>query len=150
LEQLRNPVASEMFRSGGPDLAAQLLRADKIDYAQIDLRDGRSWLASRLYIFADLLRRQRGLRCIVFVERGGTPGGRFIGLADPADVILAMNSRFGWFKEALGGAYGFATPVSQILTSEGLNPTLAQQVATNFLSHPDIQWTSGERILGPW
>lgn len=152
LEQLRDPVPSEIFQSGGSDLVRQLLSADKIDYALIDLRDGRSWLASRLYIFVELLRRQRGLRCIVFVERGNGLGGQFVGLADPTDVILAMASRFPWLEMALTDAYygGMRPLPAGLWAGARLDPTIAEQVARNFLSHPNIQWSSGEQLLEPW
>jgi hypothetical protein len=94
LEQLRDPVASQEFQSGAASLMQQLLQPDDVDYAVIDLRDGHRWLASRLYLFAELLRRQRGLRCIVFVERRDPISRRLIGIADPVDLKWAMASRY--------------------------------------------------------
>jgi len=154
LEQLRDPVVSSEVQSGTQSLMQQLLQPDDIDYVVIDLRDGHRWLASRLYLFAELLRRQRSLRCIVFVERRDAISGRLVGIADPLDVKWAMASRFPWLELALNDSYtqSFATfpPVSFSRSGGRLEPHVAENVASNFLSHPNIAWAENAPVPYPW
>jgi hypothetical protein len=154
LEKLRDPVSSQEFQSGEKSLMQQLLQPDDIDYAVIDLRDGQRWLASRLFLFAELLRRQRGLRCIVFVEHRDSIGRRLVGLADPVDVKWALAARYPWLESALNDActQAFmlaALPIS-LSRSGRLEPEVAEQVAANFLGHPNISWTDGTSLPYPW
>lgn len=154
LEQLRDPVASSEVQSGSTSLMQQLLKPDDIDYVVIDLRDGHRWLASRLYLFAELLRRQRGLRCIVFVERRDADSRRLVGIADPLDVKWAMASRFPWLELALNDSYtqSFATfqPISFSRSGGRLEPHIAEYVASSFMSHPNIAWADNSPVPYPW
>jgi hypothetical protein len=154
LEQLRDPVASSEVQSGSSSLMQQLLQPEDIDYVVIDLRDGHRWLASRLYLFAELLRRQRSLRCIVFVEHRDGVSRRLVGIADPLDVKWAMASRFPWLEFALNDSYtqSFAAfpPVSFSRSGGRLEPHIAESVASNFMSHPNIAWAENAPVPYPW
>ncbi len=57
----------------GSDSLSELLIAIErakiidLDYIVVDLEVGKKWLTSRLFIFTLLLKRLRGLRCVVFL-----------------------------------------------------------------------------------
>jgi hypothetical protein len=69
----------------------------------IDLRDGRAWLTSRLYLFAMVLPQLMPLRCFVFV------GGRrhrkipsyFLGGASPGSVVRHLEGQFPWLRKVM-------------------------------------------------
>jgi hypothetical protein len=85
----------------------QLMAPGESDYAVIDLRDGNRWLASPLFIFVEMLRRQRGLQCVVFVQRQDGIGHRLIGIAEPLSVKWALASYYPWLEAALNQAYRY-------------------------------------------
>jgi hypothetical protein len=72
----------------------------------IDLGGGQQWLTSRLFIFAVLLGRMRGLRSLVFVETIGETRRRFIGVATPEGVRWGLARRYPWLEKAFANAYG--------------------------------------------
>jgi hypothetical protein len=94
------------FSSSIMALLAQLQTAGPMDYAVIDLGDGKRWLNSRLYIFAVVLQRQRGLQNFVLVnsESNGV-AKRFIGIATPDSVRWALSRRSPWLERAFAMAY---------------------------------------------
>ena len=133
----------------------QLLQPDDIDYVVIDLREGHRWLASRLYLFSELLHRQRGLQCIVFVDQRDSISRHLVGIADPVDVKWAMASRFPWLETALNDSYSQAflsqpSPIAVSKSGGRLEPPIAEQVASNFLSHPAVHWADGQAVSYPW
>ena len=62
LNDLGQLTQASYFLSGGSDLLEQIRSAEPYDYAVFDLKGGRGWLTSRLFIFATMLERMRGLR----------------------------------------------------------------------------------------
>jgi hypothetical protein len=99
------PIADPSFL---PALFGQLLVAAPADYMVVDLAAGKSWLTSRLFIWAEMLQRVRGLRCLVFVRNeNGENGltGRFCGIASPDEVRRRLASRYPWFERDLAAAF---------------------------------------------
>ena len=90
LNDLGQLTQASYFLSGGPDLLEQISSAEPYDYAIFDLKGGRGWLTSRLFIFATMLERMRGLRCCVFIDSSGTVAGSFVGAAAPSAVRWAL------------------------------------------------------------
>jgi len=73
---------------------------DRVDSARFDLETGQSWLTSRLYIFAILLPKVLGIRCMVFTETRDGVARRFVGIGEPHAVAEALARRFAWFDLA--------------------------------------------------
>lgn len=73
------------------------------EYAVINLGEGNEWISSRLFIFAIMLQRMKGIQCIVFLE--GSPP-RFLGLANPDNVRWSLAQDQPWLEQAYIGAYG--------------------------------------------
>jgi hypothetical protein len=86
-------------------IAAQLKDDTPAVYAVIDLGEGKSWLSSRLYILALLLRRMRNVHLLVFVETNGETRQHFVGFAETRKVRWALAQRFIRLEEAFGIAY---------------------------------------------
>ena len=82
---------------------------------------------SRLFVFAEMLPRLRGLRCFVFVERAGTIRRRLVGIARAEKVRWALASQFPWLEQALMHEYGQPQPYmsqSQISVNGAVPPGL--------------------------
>ena len=67
----------------------------------VDIEQGRFWLASRLFIFSLLLKRVRGLHCVVVVETANGLSRKLLGIAAPDQLGQVLASRFPWFEEAI-------------------------------------------------
>jgi hypothetical protein len=85
-------------------LFASLQGAERWNYVVVDVQAGRRWLASRLFIFAILLRAVRGLRCIVFVQTDAGLNRKLLGIAAPGAVRRALAVAYPWFEESLTAA----------------------------------------------
>jgi TIR domain-containing protein len=111
-----------------------------LDYAIIDLGLGQRWLTSRLYLFALILERMRGLRCFVFLETGGKTEQRFLGMASPAEVKWRLACHYPWLETAFAKVYSDMSDHIRILSATGaLHDGTAQEIVYCFLSHPNIQ-----------
>ncbi|MEM6568376.1 MAG: hypothetical protein AAF957_08190 [Planctomycetota bacterium] len=82
----------------------QIREPDRIDYAVVDLAEGRSWLTSRLFVLSVILARMRGLRTLVFVETAGSIRGRLLGTASCSDVRWRLAMEFPRLEKALASA----------------------------------------------
>ena len=74
-------------------------KSPSADYLVIDLRDGKAWLTSRLYLFAVVLPPTLGVRCFVFVSAHGQLPRYFLGLASVESVARALERRYPWLYE---------------------------------------------------
>ena len=140
--------------AGSPSRVVSLFEQFKgnetLDYAIIDLGTGHTWLTSRMYIFAIMLERMRGLRCFVFLETKGDVDQQFLGIASPRGVRWALARQYPWLETAFAKAYanayipepGQTTPTLRILSDAGaLTPEVAQKLVYDFLADPSIQQT---------
>src|SRR5216683_2036716 len=73
-------------------------------YAIIDLGTGQSWLISRLFIFAVMLRLVRGVRCFVFVSGSGGPR-QYLGTIAIEDIRWTLARRYPWLERIFAKAY---------------------------------------------
>lgn len=73
-------------------------------YAIIDLGTGKSWLISRLFIFAVMLRLVRGVRCFVFVSGSGGPG-QYLGTIAVEDIRWTLARLYPWLERVFAKAY---------------------------------------------
>jgi len=97
---VRQLTPATVFDSYSQSLFQELLQPGVADYAVVDLGKGRKWLTSRLFIFALVLGRVRGLRAFVFVETSRVTRKRFVGIATPSDVHRALGAQYPWLEEA--------------------------------------------------
>jgi hypothetical protein len=103
---LKFGTGNEISRSGMPSLFQQFQGNQSIDYAIFDIGDGKQWLTSRLFIFAIMLERMRGLRCLVFVESTPDVGKRFLGTASPNEIRWKLAKLQHWLEPAFAKASG--------------------------------------------
>jgi hypothetical protein len=149
LSDVRQLSPAFEFQSGSTELFNQIGNAMPADYAVIDLGTGDQWLTSRLFIFADLLERVRGLRCFVFVETAGAIRRRFVGTASPSSVRQALGHRYPWLDQALTQAYA-ASPRGALSAPGTLDRSFAQQIAQSFLQNVQIDQQPAPLEAGDW
>lgn len=104
LDEIREPSSTGPPPPSGVQPLLELVRSSPpSEYLVIDLRDGRAWLTSRLYLFATVLPPILGLRCFVFVGNRGTIPRHFLGFAPPDLVARALENRYSWLRVARAG-----------------------------------------------
>jgi hypothetical protein len=128
------------FSSSTMALLDQVRVEGPMDYAVIDLGRGQEWLSSRVFIFAVILQRLRGLRCLVFVATTGAGHPKhLVGLTTPDELRWALGARFPWLERSFAMAYQ-----NTVLTVAGDQPfissnsgamssVMATQLIANFL-----------------
>jgi hypothetical protein len=88
-------------------LVEELQKEESAEYIVIDLNT--IWWSSRLFLFAELLRRAHGLNCLVFVANLNHRSRGFVGLSSPDAVCQALIARQPWlgvaYIKALAEAY---------------------------------------------
>jgi hypothetical protein len=143
-DDVRQLTRADVFDSATMTLFQELSSAGGSDYIVVDLGRGDQWLSSRLYIFASVLQRMRGLRSVVFTAAKGDETGVFIGAADPTRVRWALAMAYPWLEVAFAQAYAqiasapSAPGTRLILSEEGaLEPWAANNLVRAFLT--DIQ-----------
>jgi hypothetical protein len=115
---VRKITPSFMADSATITLFEQITANDASDYAIADLGTGKEWLTSRLFIFAIMLYRLRGLKCFVFLETTGNLDKQFIGAALPANVRWALAKQYPWLEAAYIEAYATLTRSNPSLHSD--------------------------------
>jgi hypothetical protein len=134
LSDVRQLTPADEFSSAALALFEQIESDVASDFAIIDLGVGQQWLTSRLFIFAILLERMRGLRCFVFVETRGNVRRRFVGTATPVEVRWAISHKYPWLEAAFAKSYS-ALPDYQIRSIHGsIDPWKATQIVNAYLS----------------
>ncbi|MCB0995265.1 MAG: hypothetical protein KDB21_09260 [Acidimicrobiales bacterium] len=83
---VRQLSPADVFDSYADSLLRQLAEPGALDYVVVALGLGRSWLTTRLFLFANLLARMRGLQAVVFVHGTATGDRTFLGVA-PASIV---------------------------------------------------------------
>lgn len=101
---VRKMTSSDVFDSASHSLFSQLTQQDQADYVVIDLGTGNQWLTSRLFIFAVVLGRVRGVKVLTFVATREGVGRRYIGAAEPQKVHLSLAHQYPWLEAALAAA----------------------------------------------
>lgn len=138
---LREPAAAQEGPSGLGNLFDQLADPSAAECVVVDLGSGRQWLTSRVFLFAVLLQRMRGLQCVVFVETASESRRRFVGLATPEHIRWSFADRYPWLEAAFARAYEttiwpVASPEAPRLVSPpngALTATAAGDVALSYL-----------------
>jgi hypothetical protein len=102
---VREAAGSNIFDSYADTLLQSIEGPGSLDFAVVDLGRGDKWLSSRLFLFAVLLRRMRGLRRLVFVQATDVADQVFVACADPEGVRWALAQRYPWLEVAFAAAY---------------------------------------------
>jgi hypothetical protein len=133
---LLSPVTELFFPSTPENLVKQFGDYSPLDYAIIDLGLGKSWITSRLYIFALMLQRMRGLRYFVFVTTTPEVRRRFVGIIEASNVRWVLAGLYPQLEEAFGKAYANlgSTENYQAVTRNGaLKAPVALTLVTKYL-----------------
>lgn len=117
------------------------------DYLIVDIRDGKLWLVSRLFIFTAILSRMRGVKCVVFVESKNENYRRLLGLASADEVRTALDSAYPWLEKAL-----LASMVKNNITSlnPSLPPNIAGEIIRAFIEQPEMRRKSQPDPADKW
>jgi len=140
LDDIQTPDATAWTSDSSGNLFQQIRDARVADYAVIDLGDGKDWLTSRIFIFAVMLERMRGLRHIVFLHTDNGRKRSFLGIARPNKIHWLFGQKYPWFEKAFADVYtdywsGFIYPPNP--TNPPNQPSLPNQ--PNSLN-PPIQY----------
>lgn len=118
---LRHLTSDQVFDSYSYTLFEQIGRGAPTDVAVMDLGKGHEWLTSRLYLFATLLERLRGVKCLVFVRSTETRTRQVLGATTPGAVREALAGDEPWLESTYLAAWndscgaavrGTGTPIS--------------------------------------
>ena len=83
-----------------------LLREQEISYCLIiNLDNGRTWSASRIFILSLLFLLTKGIKAVVFLESAEAITNTCIGWAETEKVISSFSHRYPWFEESYITAY---------------------------------------------
>ena len=138
--QLGEPLpSSAVAGSGSNELERLFVPPTALDYAVIDLRTGRSWLTSRIYLFALMLRRMRSIQEFVFVQTSDGVVGSFLAHAPVERIRWRLAQLQPWLEAAFAASYGGASwsgPYPARITSDlgGLDYGQAMPIVGTFLA----------------
>jgi hypothetical protein len=100
IPQSSEMVGGEVYSTALVELFKQIGTDRSWDYLIVDVKDGRFWFVSRLFIFTVFLQEMRGLRCVVFVQTS-CERRRLLGVASPNALRSALGQSFPWLEKAL-------------------------------------------------
>lgn len=117
------------------------------DYLIIDIKDGKFWLISRVFIFTVFLQMMRGVQCVVFVESSNDRQRQLIGIASPNDVRAELDAAFPWFEQALLHAMS-EREVYRLHRS--LDASRAGEIIRTFIEHEKMRMTTPPNPPADW
>ena len=106
------------------------------DYLIADVKDGRFWFVSRIFIFTVFLQAMRGLKCVVFVQSSGENCRRLIGISSSEAVRAALGQEFPWMEKALKNALSKHAPY---FLGPTLPPSAAGVIISTFIEELDMR-----------
>jgi hypothetical protein len=145
-----NLLQSSKMRGGEVDSTALMelfnhIKADtEWDYLVVDIRAGRFWFISRLFIFSIFLQAMRNLKCIVFVQSSGEHRQRLLGISSPAALRAALGQAFPWMETALTNALRQHMPN---FIGADLPSTTAGDMVRTFIEDRDIRLQSDPEAI---
>ena len=107
-----------------------------LEYLIIDVKDGRFWFISRVFIFTVFLQSMRGVKCVVFVESKDEYSRRLIGIASADAVRAALNDAYPWLEQALTQAM---LKKETCCLSPSLLPEKVGDVIREFIEQPQMR-----------
>jgi hypothetical protein len=145
-----------------PNFFQQIQEPSRLDYAVVDLGEGREWLTSRLFIISVVLARMRGLRALVFVETAGHVRRRFVGVSECEKVRWRLAMQYPWLEAALVHAEAkvWPAPVPFVIDHPTAFPSVADdhgrlelpgsatQPAAQLMGY-FLNWIQSEGVMPP-
>jgi len=135
-------AVSGIASDAGPSLELAIHTTGS-DFVKIDIRGGRAWLTSRLYIFSVIFSETAKMKRIIFVQRSDDGLETFVGSADPLAAVDRLGSRFRWFRYALADAERQVSDSQPSDLAELIRPFAdlqwASRVAEQYIIHPLIR-----------
>jgi hypothetical protein len=103
LDAIREPTSAgaSASPSGERSLIELIHTGHPCDYLVIDQGSGKSWLTSRLYLFATVLPCLLQLKCLVFVGTRDLTPRYFYGTSTPEAVRRALEKKYPWLSQSL-------------------------------------------------
>lgn len=100
-QDLSGLTAEPVISSTTASLFFQLHKQSGAEFVLINLKNGSSWLSSRLFLFAAILGKTQNIRAFVFVrnDEGGTQ--KFVGIASCESIQSILATKFPRFDSAL-------------------------------------------------
>jgi hypothetical protein len=127
------------------ELFKRIQHTESWKYLIADVKNGKFWLISRLYLFCVILQNLRALECVVFVKTSDAARQRFIGVALAQDVSRALAARYPWLDQELAKAWSQTAPPR---ITEPLTPKAAEDIVNAFIG--SIQATEQPANLDEW
>jgi hypothetical protein len=120
-------LRGEVVPDSGADAFSRLLRTQRTTvYTVVGIGDGRRWLTSRLLVFAIVLRKLRGTRCLVITAApSGDEIERFVGTVCPDDLRRSFSWEYPWLEEAVASAW---KAIRETAPAPDLTPQLADRL----------------------
>jgi hypothetical protein len=106
------------------------------EYLIVDVKGGRFWYVSRVFIFTLFLQAMRGLKCVVFVQSSDERRYRLIGLASPNSVHEALVQAFPWLEKAYENAL---RKHMQYSLGPALPPPTAARIIQTFIEDREMR-----------
>lgn len=117
------------------------------EYLIVDIKDGRFWLLSRVFIFTVFLQAMRGLKCVVFVESTDSFYRKLIGVASPDAVRSALVHEFPWFEWALSAS---KRKHNIPLLNSSVSPNDAGNIIRDFIEQPEMRVQNPPPVPEKW
>lgn len=114
-------------------------------YLIVDIKAGRSWLVSRLFLFTAILRRVSALRCVVLVETKEGCDRGFLGIANPERVVAALSNKYPW----LDRAFVRACAGQSVAPHAPLSKDQAEAIVNAFISDQEIRFIDASNREAP-
>jgi hypothetical protein len=136
-------LQGSVWQESGSNLLAQFQNTRTPEYALLDLGEGGEWISSRLFIFAVMLQRMKGLRCIVFVSSTANQQATYVGCASPDNVRWRLAADQPWLEAAFAHAYANMAGLPQGMPRSNrfvdikgaLQPQTAQIIVSMFIQN---------------
>lgn len=114
------------------------------DYMIVDVKDGRFWFISRVFIFTFFLQAMRGLKCVVFVKTSGESNRKLIGISSSEAIRSALWQTFPWMEKALKNAL---ERHKTCFIDPELQPSTAGDIIQSFIKDREMQLTCNPGVL---
>lgn len=132
------------------DLLVKIQEPGTAHFAIINLGRGQSWLTTRLFLFAILLRRFRSVRVFVFLEDSFDSEKKYLGLKSVAGVRWLLAARYPWMEQAFAKAYADLEPFQVTSESGALRPEAAARLLERFMSDEAVRSDGPANDLDAW
>lgn len=142
LDEIRTATNAALISDSTQQMLQHAQLTEPADFAVVELGSADQWLTSRLFITTVMMERMRGVKVIVFLERGDSTERRFVAVANARQLRWGLARQFPWLEAALikaeSGLYSLDPPkmvtVSKTVSDNGaFEPQLARQLVSTFL-----------------